>query len=566
MPAPLFQTDTTVVMPAAFSIAGRRSHFPVQILKQTRGGLAEETTALLSRRLKAASLLAFAGFLTFFIKNLFFLDDFVTLADWLLFWVHLAVTVLAGVISLCLWTHRGFLNRHLRLTELLLFGGSALFLLLFSYVDVSESAATGYLPPIVPPWLMLIFTYAMLIPNPNSFTRAAVMISTLAATPITLIIAMHLTSGTFARLFRENHRFRGTEISAVLMLLLAAIVAAWGQHLIGSLRRSVYEARRIGQYHLKQPLGSGGMGDVYLAEHLLMKRPCAIKLIRAEQAGDPQVLERFEHEVQATAKLSHWNSIEIYDYGRTDDGTFYYVMEYLPGMDLEELVQKHGRLPPGRVIHLLEQTCDALAEAHTQRLIHRDIKPANVFVARRGHVCDVAKLLDFGLARPIVRPESGNTTHVGTISGSPLYMAPEQFVDDAVDERSDIYSVGVMAYYLLTGKRPFDNDNPMRVFMAHAQERPRRLCEFCPDISHELEAIVMRCLEKSPDDRFQAAAALREALLNCQEAGDWTREDAAAWWACHVGADQPATNDPADLATTAGDGSIRETDRSSMPS
>src|SRR5262249_37389757 len=163
-------------------------------------------------------------------------------------------------------------------------------------------------------------------------------------------------------------------LNHVLTMAVGAVAAVFGTHLINTLRREAFEARQLGQYRLISPLGAGGMGEVYLAEHRMLKRPCAIKLIRREQAGDPQVLARFEREVQMTARLSHWNTIEIFDYGRADDGTFYYVMEYLPGLSLEDLLQRHGPLPAGRVVHLLRQTCQGLREAHAVGLIHRDIK------------------------------------------------------------------------------------------------------------------------------------------------------------------------------------------------
>ena len=200
------------------------------------------------------------------------------------------------------------------------------------------------------------------------------------------------------------------------------------------------------------------MGEVYLAEHQLLKRPCAIKLIRPDRAGDPRALARFEREVRTTARLSHPNTVEIYDYGRTEDGTFYYVMEYLSGLSLADLVERHGPLPPGRAIYLLRQACGALAEAHAAGLVHRDLKPANIFAARRGGLHDVAKLLDFGLvlptAEPVAPPSSAGTA---TIAGSPLYMAPEQATGDArPDARSDLYGLGAVAYYLLTGRAPFE--------------------------------------------------------------------------------------------------------------
>src|SRR5438477_2012920 len=185
----------------------------------------------------------------------------------------------------------------------------------------------------------------------------------------------------------------------IILMATAAAIAVFGSHKIRELQEKAHEAQRIGQYRLKQILGFGGMGAVYLAEHVLLRRPCAIKLIRPDQAGDPRTLLRFEREVQATATLTHWNTIEIYDYGHADDGTFYYVMEYLPEMNLEDLVERHGPLPPERAVHLLRQVCQALREAHGIGLIHRDIKPSNILACERGRVYDVAKLLDFGLVK-----------------------------------------------------------------------------------------------------------------------------------------------------------------------
>jgi serine/threonine-protein kinase len=182
-------------------------------------------------------------------------------------------------------------------------------------------------------------------------------------------------------------------------LVIAVGFSIYGSHKISVLRQQAFEARRLGQYQVKHRLGRGGMGEVYLAEHVLLHRPCALKLIRPERAGDPTNLARFEREVQATAALDHPNIVEIFDYGRADDGTFYYAMEYLPGLSLQELVGRYGPLPPERAVHLLRQVCGALQEAHAAGLIHRDVKPGNVLVCKRGGRHDVAKLVDFGLVR-----------------------------------------------------------------------------------------------------------------------------------------------------------------------
>jgi serine/threonine-protein kinase len=256
-----------------------------------------------------------------------------------------------------------------------------------------------------------------------------------------------------------------------------------------------------------------------------------VKLIRPDKTGNPKVLARFQREVRATAKLSHWNTVEIFDYGCTADGTFYYVMEYLPGMSLGEMVDRFGPMPPGRVIYLLSQACDALAEAHAAGLIHRDIKPGNIFVAQRGGVHDVVKLLDFGLVKPILEEESIHLTAEGTITGSPLFISPEQALGETrPDGRSDIYSLGAVGYFLLTGLPPFAGDRAIKVIFAHAHDPVVPPSEHCPEIPADLEAVILRCLAKNPADRFQNTAEMADALAACQSADGWSRRQAAEWW------------------------------------
>ena len=273
------------------------------------------------------------------------------------------------------------------------------------------------------------------------------------------------------------------------------------------------------------------MGEVYLAEHQLLKRPCALKLIRPDDVADPKALERFEREVQLTATLSHPNTVEIYDYGRTEDGTYYYVMEYLPGLSLAELVERHGPLPPGRAVYLLRQVCLALREAHAAGLIHRDIKPSNIFAARRGGMDDVAKLLDFGLVRPAATTRAAHLSGEGQILGTPLFMSPEQATGGReLDERSDIYSLGAVAYYLLTGRPPFDEGGGIGVMIAHAHDPVLPPSQVRAGIPEDLERVVLRCLAKDPADRFPDAESLEQALGECACAGDWDQEQAARWW------------------------------------
>jgi serine/threonine-protein kinase len=292
-----------------------------------------------------------------------------------------------------------------------------------------------------------------------------------------------------------------------------------------------YQTRQIGHYLLKRLLGSGGMGEVHLAEHHMLKRPCAIKFIRPDKAGDPLTLARFEREVRTTSMLSHWNTIDIYDYGRTDDGTFYYVMEYLRGMNLNELVQNFGPMPAERVVYLMRQACDALIEAHSLDFVHRDLKPANVFAAVRGGQYDVSKLLDFGLVKPMHNLSGVELTQDGSITGSPLFMSPEQANGDGEpDKRSDIYSLGAMMYFLLTGRPPFVYDKPLKIIIAHACEPPQPISQLVADVPHDLQGIVLRCLEKNPDDRFRDAEHLAQALESSRAAHGWSRFLAARWW------------------------------------
>jgi serine/threonine-protein kinase len=322
-------------------------------------------------------------------------------------------------------------------------------------------------------------------------------------------------------------------------------VAVFGSYRQQVLQQQAFEAQQLGQYRLRQRLGSGGMGEVFLAEHVLLRRPCAIKLIRADQTRDPDTLSRFEREVQAMATLTHPNTVEVYDYGRADDGTFYYVMEYLPGLNLEQLVERYGPLPPGRAIHFLRQVCRALREAHGVGLLHRDIKPSNIIACERGGEYDVAKLLDFGLVQEtgLGAPASRITLH-GTVLGSPPYLSPEQAAGRAdLDARADIYSLGGVGYFLLTGQPPFPRETAMEMMLAHAYEPVVPPGELRPGVPGDLQAVLLRCLNKKPDARFASVVALDNALAGCSAAGLWTEELAARWWQEHRSAPETAAHD-----------------------
>ena len=233
--------------------------------------------------------------------------------------------------------------------------------------------------------------------------------------------------------------------------------------------------------------------------------------------------------------MTHWNTIEIFDYGHAEDGTFYYVMEYLPGMNLQDLVEQHGPLPPGRAVHLVRQVCQALREAHGIGLIHRDIKPSNIFACERGKIYDVAKLLDFGLVKSFgTEGDMVKLTGDGVSAGSPAFMSPEQALGRTqLDARTDIYNVGAVAYFLITGKLPFDRESVLQMLHAHAYEPLVPIDEFKEAVPADLQGVILRCLEKDPDRRYQDAVTLEKALAACESTGQWTTERAEEWWRRH---------------------------------
>jgi serine/threonine-protein kinase len=390
------------------------------------------------------------------------------------------------------------------------------------------------------PWALAVFSYGVLIPN--TWYRCAAAVGLIALSgflPNVLVLFGHGASFQPAFLYLTVK---------ALWLGIAVAGAVYGSYRIEVLQQEALEARKLGQYRLKERLGAGGMGEVYLAEHVLLRRPCAVKLIRPEHAGDAKTLLRFEREVRTTATLTHPNTVQIFDYGHAEDGTFYYVMEYLPGLSLDQLVRRHGPLPAARAVHFLRQVCGALREAHAVGLIHRDVKPGNVMVCERGGLHDVAKLLDFGLVLPQgIGREGERLTREGAITGTPAYMAPEQAAGgEDPDARSDVYSVGCLAYFLLTGQPPFAGRPAVRMLAAHLYEPPAPLTGRRPDVPEELQAIVLRCLAKDPAERFPSAHALESALAGCPAAGQWTEEDAAGWWRA-TGAPPEGRSPEADL-------------------
>jgi serine/threonine-protein kinase len=355
--------------------------------------------------------------------------------------------------------------------------------------------------------------YARSIFIPSSAPRTFVL-STLAAAPLAVY-----------SLTTETMRLSGWK----LMWLGAAVgVATAGSAVIYGLRREVRHARQLGQYTLTERLGEGGMGVVYRARHAMLRRPTAVKLLRPERVSETD-LTRFEREVQLTAGLSHPNTVSIYDFGRSPDGVFYYAMEYLEGVNLEQLVRQDGPQPEGRVVRILEQVLGALAEAHAVGLIHRDIKPSNVILCERGGLPDVAKVLDFGLVKEL--DATDDVTLDDAMVGTPLYIAPEAIRSAGVDARSDLYSVGAVAYFLLTGTHVFDGKTVVEICSHHLHTPPippsQRVGRL---LAPDLEAWVLGCLAKDPALRAPSAANAAKTLARCGPYTDWGVDRAREWW------------------------------------
>ncbi|MDP2319863.1 MAG: serine/threonine-protein kinase [Acidobacteriota bacterium] len=355
-----------------------------------------------------------------------------------------------------------------------------------------------------------------------------------------------------------------TSDSGVFPWLPATMVIIWGfgiitcaviSQVIYGLRAEVLEARRLGQYVIERKIGAGGMGEVYRARHGMMRRPSAIKLLRADQAGEAN-LARFEREVQQTARLTHPNTITIFDFGRTHDGVFYYAMELLDGATLQRVVTIDGAQPPARVVRIMSMLCGALAEAHGIGLIHRDIKPANIMLCTQGGERDVVKLLDFGLVKEFRLGGDVELTGDNTVIGTPQYMAPESIMNpDSADARSDIYALGAVAYYLLAGTDVFNGKSVVEVLSQHLSQKPEPLsARRGISVPAKLEAVVMACLDKDPNGRPQTAADLRRQIEACR-IEPWDRGAALAWWRDHPEvAETDAAMNPSDARTIAIDG------------
>lgn len=434
-----------------------------------------------------------------------------------------------------------------RLLELVIFGTAALLLAAHAAIyfgDAFQSssavATTALLHREALIFVLLVAIYGVFIPN-STLRAAAVTVPLASLFPLAFLIS--LSNGQTPSL---DLPFYGLLAESFAFLAGGTLIAIGAAALASSHQSASLDAKDMGLYSLKEKIGAGGMGEVWLAQHQMLSRPAAIKIIRPEilkngdrtKARSDRTLARFEKEARATASLRSPHTVEVYDFGRTDHGVFYYVMEYLEGLDFQTLVQRHGPMPPQRAVFLLRQACESLGEAHSGGLIHRDLKPANLFACRLGLRHDFVKVLDFGLVKDQEESQEAlKLTVEGTTTGTPAFMAPEMALgSDNCDSRTDIYSLGCVAYWMLTAQTVFERTNLVAMALDHVQTEPYPPSARTEiEIPSELDEIVLKCLEKRPEDRYQTAIDLGEALEGCPLPEPWNRRQASEWWRIHSG-------------------------------
>ena len=441
---------------------------------------------------------------------------------------HLAATLIFGS-AWFLCRRRKRSSRELNAIDVgTTFSGLSMFAFQFVWI------ARGFEPALVMTLITVsgLMTRAVIVPGT---ARRTLWVSTLCCAPA-LVATCRIAMQAPQTLAGMAWTPLSSMIYVATWLAIAVSLATLTSRIIYGLSRRVRAATELGQYTLEEKIGEGGMGIVYRARHTLLRRPTALKLLPRELAGE-RAVARFEREVQLTSGLTHPNTIAIYDYGRSPEGVFYYAMEYLDGITLEELVTHDGPQPLGRVIHLLKQVCGSLQEAHDVKLVHRDVKPANIMVCTRGGLADFVKVLDFGLVKQATEDSPGLST-AGAVVGTPRYLAPEALTDpERVDARADLYAVGGVGYELLTGSAVFDGVTVLEVCAKILHERPASPSQRRGEpIPSSLEALLLSCLAKTPDQRPASAAEIANALEAEDGVHPWSAEDAKRWWSARGGA------------------------------
>ena len=458
------------------------------------------------------------------------------------------IVVISAAASLALWI---FIRRSHRSPEFFLNLGLAyLVITCFSVALVMHWGlpTVQHLEPMIS-WVgVVILMFAAVLPvDPRKMLTAALIGA--AMSPVAMAITNVHGMGV-ADAFRIGMLMHYPDF------MLAGIAYVISR-VVSRLGRQVSKAREMGSYQLGELIKRGGMGEIYKATHRMLARPAAIKLIRTEVLTDKDsepaelAIKRFHREAEAAANLRCPHTVELFDFGITEDKTLYFVMELLDGLDLETLVREHGPLPASRTIHILRQVCESLQEAHSQGLIHRDIKPANIHVGKVGVRHDFVKVLDFGLVKSVKKQEVGDSlaTSVGRTPGKPAYMAPEMVTGESVDARADIYALGCVAYFLLTGKLVFEAETTFQMIAKHLRNEPvPPSVRAGIDVPRPLEELILSSLKKKPDERPASAAAFAAALSSVRTTG-WSEQQAESWWLVQAGSvpslassltDQPA--------------------------
>jgi serine/threonine-protein kinase len=504
-----------------------------------RAALPEDLLREASRRLGVMSLLA-AVLWTLATVLYHVVDRIVAEADaaWAGWQPSDSIAIVSVIVSLALYVYT---RRSSRAPQVLLNVGLGYMVFLSLMVGlIGHWEPAGQRPVTAPAisWVgAIVLMFAALLPSTPVKMLVAGLISA-SANPVGMLVARSRGVWEFGPATNALVMHYPDFLLVGVSVVISIVVTRLGQQ--------VARAREMGSYQLGELLGRGGMGEVYKATHRMLARPAPIKLIRPERVGggsgdsERMVVKRFRREAEAAATLRSPHTVELYDFGETEDGTLYFAMELLEGMDLETLVRQKGPLPAARVVYLLRQVCESLAEAHARGLVHRDIKPANIHVGRVGLKDDFVKVLDFGLVRSVGGSvDRSLATAVGHVHGTPAYMAPEMATSADVDGRADLYAVGCVAYFLLTGRLVFEGGTPMQMITRRAVEDPLPPSQRTElPIPRDLEAVVLACLSRLPGDRPQSAAALDRALASVA-VPPWTEDQAREWWAMNRPGERP---------------------------
>ena len=485
-----------------------------------------ERLALVGKTLFLVSL----GFYFFLISSLVWVGGapFIPLVTGPVMLGHLAASTTMGLVWFL--TSRAQLSRRsLGALDAISFTVACAFLSLMTWND------EGQILQVLLALIVTVMIRAILVP---SRPRRTLILSALAFLPTVVVCILRHHPTTLLPGFSEAYQKQYMTLNTVLWSILGTTLATITSRVTYGLRKQVAEANELGQYVLEEKIGGGGMGEVWRARHRLLIRPAAIKLIQPQMSGDPDLLlRRFEREARATAALKSPHTVQLYDFGATDDGRLYYVMELLDGLDLDTLVRQYGSQQPERVVHILRQVCSSLQDAHANGLVHRDIKPANVVITRAGTTFDFAKVLDFGLVKldSARKAEDIKLSTDGSTSGTPAFMAPEVILGVAdTDHRVDLYALGCVAYWLLTGKLVFEGKSVVETMFHHAHTPAPRLSTRTElVIPAALEDLIMECLEKDPARRPASAELVSTRLDDVPLESPWTTERAERWWGMH---------------------------------